>query len=229
MHNKISRKASSFILMFLFLVIGSLTKAQQQFGLRAGLGFSSIETKSNDDMQSAPQLSFDFGVFTSIKLGKYSYSGAELNISRIQGRQNSQIQLMDANNEIHDVDITFLQHITYASLPVYYTHVLGKLSLNLGFQTSLVLFSDGHRQGQKLNFFQEVENYNTDYDELDIKSLDFGPRAGLTFRLSDSFLLEAKYYYGLNNILKHHNNEYYWKIRQATVGMRYIFPKSGTN
>jgi len=63
--------------------------------------------------------------------------------------------------------------------------------------------------------------------KLNIDSYDYGVRAGLLFKLSDKFSIEANYYYGINNILKIYINNMKWKVQQMTVGLRYKFISIG--
>jgi len=115
------------------------------------------------------------------------------------------------------------KHVSYLGLPVYYGLKLNKLTVNIGFQASLVLFSSVRvkKAGSDSYPFDWANNY----EELTLDRYDFGIRAGLIYSLTDKIAIEGTYYYGLNDIT---SNEYpeEWKNQQITIGIRYTVTKS---
>lgn len=65
---------------------------------------------------------------------------------------------------------------------------------------------------------ETVENR---YDNIYIKNFDFGPKAGVIYKLNEKLAIEGTYYYGINNLLKGDPILWKSKIQQLTLGIRY--------
>ncbi len=56
-----------------------------------------------------------------------------------------------------------------------------------------------------------------------IKSFNFSLDAGLSYDISDDFLIEARYNYGLSNLLENAPNDFSVKLNNFQVGVAYRF------
>lgn len=115
-------------------------------------------------------------------------------------------------------------HLSYLSLPVYFGFKLRRFTCYTGFQTSLKLATSytivSHSSGIASDSGSQVLT--------NIDNLDFGPKIGLTWRLSTYLILEGNWYYGLNNITHDPSFKNYreYRIRQIGIGIRYILTRN---
>ena len=115
-----------------------------------------------------------------------------------------------------------LRHISYLSLPVYYSIKIKKMKFNVGLQTSISMVSSGEEKGQAPYNGTNVYFENS-YKKLNIDSYDFGPKLGIVIDIWKGISGEINYYYGVNNILANNVNVsgWVWKVRQVMVGVKY--------
>ena len=114
-------------------------------------------------------------------------------------------------------------HLSYLNLPVYYGYTVKKFTLYVGFQTSLKLGTSCTIKSRYAGF-----NFSGETRKLiNIDNLDYGPKIGLTWKLSTYLDIEGTWYYGLNNITHDPflNNFREHLIRQLSVGIRYILTR----
>ena len=223
-----------FILSIIF-TFNLTALGQHQFGIKASGGISRI-TNSMDISGATLTTPFvssgQAGLFYSFQLGKKSSLGAELLFSQIEGKEKTETDLKEINEfgesklVGHSIYI-YYSHISYLSLPVYYSFKTNKLAIIAGFQISYALSSNGHDKTIALINGQE-ETADNKYDDIHIKNFDFGPKAGIIYNLTEKLALEGTYYYGLNNIQK--GNPILWqlKVQQATLGLRYTLQSKET-
>jgi len=130
---------------------------------------------------------------------------------------------VEGNKVGHATDIAF-RHISYLSLPVYYGFNIKQLTINGGVQISYALASSG-REKNDLTFYgfpqDETNSSNVKIDDIHIKNIDFGPRAGIIYHLTNRLAVEATYYYGFNNIQKGDQASWKLKVQQLTLALRY--------
>ncbi len=134
---------------------------------------------------------------------KHQFSiGAELLYTQIEGREYMELQQTNQNGMPGQyITDNVWRHISYLGIPIYFGYNFKRLNINIGFQFNYVLASGGEEKGQEPNN-GNVTIWDNKFNELGIKNYDFGAKGGLVFKLSDKFLIEANYYYGLNNIIK---------------------------
>jgi hypothetical protein len=150
----------------------------------------------------------------------------------IEGKEYLKIPATDNNGNFTGeyTEDNIYRHIYYLGVPVYFGYSFKKLNVNLGFQTNFVLASSGEEKGQVILGGQSY-TWNNKSKDLGINSYDFGARFGLLYKLSDRFLIETNYYYGLTNIIKVSSDalkkNWTWKVQQVTIGLRYkIFSRN---
>ena len=157
---------------------------------------------------------------------KHQFSiGAELLYTQIEGREYMELQQTNQNGMPGQyITDNVWRHISYLGIPIYFGYNFKRLNINIGFQFNYVLASGGEEKGQEPNN-GNVTIWDNKFNELGIKNYDFGAKGGLVFKLSDKFLIEANYYYGLNNIIK--DKDYAkvtkWQVQQMTIGLRYEY------
>jgi len=88
------------------------------------------------------------------------------------------------------------RHITYLSIPVYYTYRISSWKLGLGIQTSFAMASsdvetsNGTRNGMPY-YYQVSKN------GLDIIMYDIGPKLYVIYGISRRFIVDLDYYHGV--------------------------------
>lgn len=233
------RKIHQLTYLTIILIAFNINTFGQQFGVKASGGISRIYGELGiDNFNSFPNPtspssssfspSFQTGLYYQLPTGKYTSLGAELLFSQIQGEQTVTWEQY-FNNEIVAYG-TFITHenISYLSLPVYFGLTFKRLTINGGFQVSYALSSSGSFKTKAIQKPIEDDtprplfgNWSRDINNLPIKEVDFGPRIGGLFRLTNRLSMEGMFYYGLRNINQLKSSEEALKIQQMTVGMRY--------
>lgn len=212
--------------LLILLAINLAVFGQHNLGLKVNGGLSKISntfqiSNGTNKIQFAPSgLS---GIFCNLHLGDKSVLGAELLFIQIEGREHSEFDAIDVfGNKTGTITDDIYKHISYLGIPVYYGLKFNKMTINLGLLVSFTLASSGREKG-RAPYNGEVLTWDNEFDELNIDSYDFGPRAGVIFNLNDRFAIEGAYYYGANNILDDDGPDWTWRVQQATVGFRYTF------
>jgi len=205
---------------------------QHNLGLKVNGGLSRISNSlimSNGTNKIQYALSGHGGIFYNLHIGNKSFFGVELLVIQIEGREHLESDATDKfGNKTGTITNDIYKHISYFGIPVYYGLKFNKLTINLGFQASFMLASSGREKGQA-PYNGDVITWDNKFDELYIDNYDFGPRAGVTFNLTDKFAIEGTYYYGVNNILDNDESSPIWRVQQATVGLRYTFLRTTKN
>lgn len=213
------------VTIFVLLIINFEVLGQHSLGLKINGGLSRISnsiTPVNSIQIPRFTLSGKAGFFYNMQLGSKSFLGAELLFNQIEGKEKFEFDFTDenGNNPGYATGTTY-RHISYLSLPIYYGFKVNNLLINIGFQASLVLASSSRLKGLATTNDEATKLDNK--FELHVDNLDFGPRLGIAFDLSDKFAIEGIYYYGVKNILSHPNPLVVWRVQQVTLGLRYSF------
>ncbi|MHB8260870.1 MAG: outer membrane beta-barrel protein [Bacteroidia bacterium] len=217
----------SVILLFNQTIFG-----QQYFGIKANGGLSRIYT-GGEPTPLYVMPSYQGGLFYNLHLGKKSLLGAELLFMQIEGKEHSITEenpLMLPTGQLITTDT--YQHISYLSLPIYYGIKVKRFTFNIGLQTSVVLMSSGEQTVQtkditssQIVVSSSTSSYKT--NNLPIKQFAFGEVTKITYNLTNTFAIEANYYWGLSNIYKNTSSVYagitLWRTQQLTIGLRYTF------
>lgn len=214
------------LIIIILLSINLKASGQYNSGLKFNAGLSRIAkefNKLNESLNPAVQFapSGQVGIFHNLSLNSNSILGLELLLVQIGGKDKQDIYIIDFNgtNIGQGTSNTYF-HISYLTLPVYYGLKLNKLTLNFGFQGSVLLGSNGRSKGQ-IHYTQQIVTWDNKSKGLNIDKFDFGPRAGVIFNLTDKLAVEGIYYHGINNILANNISMETWRIRQIIVGLRY--------
>lgn len=163
------------------------------------------------------------GLYYNLSLGNKSSLGAELLFAQIEGKEKWKVDFTDdQGNTIGHSTALFYRHISYLSLPLYYGYTINRTTFHVGFQVSYALGSSGREKNDAIinEIREEQYSYNRKVDDINIEHMDFGPRSGIIYQLSDKLAVEGTYYYGIPNIQK---SDLPWesKIQQITLGIRY--------
>jgi len=169
------------------------------------------------------------GFFYSHTFNKKSSFETDLMFNQVESRTSYDQNMLNYNEGLSaasynsDYREESRMHLSYLSLPVYYGYKIRKFTFYLGFQTSLKLGASytivSHSSGYTLSGgSQPLSN---------IDNIDYGPKAGITWRLSNYLNLEGNWYYGLNNITHDPDLKNYreYRIRQVSLGIRYILTR----
>ena len=202
------------MILMLFLNIYPVAFVQHSFGVKINPGMSKISSSFSDTKFT---FSGNAGIYYSAKIYDRSVFGAELLFLQIEGLELTEFEGTLANGDPSGIIYTseVWRHISYIGLPIYYGIKFKRLMINIGFQTSVALFSGA----RDLLYTGDEVLWDNESDKLNIDWLDFGVRIGLIFDLTDRFQIEGNYYYGVSNILKFDARA--WKNQQITIGLRY--------
>ncbi|MDQ3192179.1 MAG: PorT family protein [Bacteroidota bacterium] len=223
-------------MIFPLLILLSLSNGvfgQQGFGLKTNIGLSRVVTNFDfsDQTQQKVQIapSFQTGIFYSQKIKEKTSFGAELLFVQIEDKMHVESPMTDNQGNYNGEYITnkYYKHLSYISLPVYYGININKISVNAGMQFMLLLTSNGRQKGE-MKYNGEVLSWDNNMGKLNIDRYDFGPRVGITYKITEKFDIEANYYQGINNIINNSlQSSFRWKNQQLTIGIRYKFLSFG--
>ena len=228
-------KTSYLFFVVLFFLLNNAF-GQNDVGFKANIISSFVPFKDISRYQSAFSNqknliapSGQIGFFYSHTFKNHTFIGTDLLFNQVESRTsykpNMQTDLGMTKHTslpfmINDYSEEYRMHLSYLSLPVYYGYNMQRFSVYLGFQTSLKLGTSftvkSHYSGS---------TYSAGSEKLsNIDNLDYGPKVGLTWRLSTYLNLEGTWYYGLNNITHDEFLANYreYRIRQISIGIRYI-------
>ncbi len=215
--SKMRLKQPTIILIFMLLLkICPVAFVQHSFGVKINPGMSKISSSFADAKFT---LSGNAGIYYSAKINNRSVFGAELLFLQIEGLELTEFEGTDTGGHpTGEISISEVRrHISYIGLPIYYGIKFKRLMINIGFQTSFVLFSSA----RDLFYTGDEVLWDNKFDKLNIDCFDFGGRIGLIFDITDRFQIEGNYYYGVSNILKF--DSCVLKNQQITIGLRYTF------
>ena len=229
----------SLLCKFILLYFCFNSFGQNYYGFKLGGGSSYLSSKidakliPNSTQKFYWRPSFQGGYFYNHCINKYSSIGLELLFNKIIGLEKMETKLTDQNgDQTGQMAIaTQRRHISHLSIPLYYEYKTKKLTVNLGVQFSLRIYS---------KFYLDVQspiplNYSVQPSIiLNTKFYDFGGRAGLEYSLTKKLALETTFYYGLidisrkntetfgyPDISKNNAHDMTWKVQQVSVGLRY--------
>lgn len=215
----------SILTIIIIVTVNITLHGQHHLGLKINGGISKISNSlkpsySTNKLHLPP--SGQFGLFYNYDLGDKSILGVELLYLAIEDKNKTAYNYTSNGNVIGHHYNTILKHISYLSLPIYYGLKVNDLTINAGFQFSYAIISGGIGKTE-LAWKEEFQMYDYKFGPLEIDRIDYGPRAGAIYNLTDKFAIEGLLYYGIHNIFAWKMIDWTWKIRQATVGIRYSF------
>jgi hypothetical protein len=218
------------LLSILFTVLMLNTaKAQNLIGGVVGnIGFSKVTSAffTPGDFKVKFALSGNFGVFLEKRISQKSSLGMEALWVQMEGKEVSKDRTLMAFDGQQLVTVGVISdesrlHISYLGLPFYYRIELGKVSIKAGVQSLLFLFANASYEGRG-ELYGEPFSTESKTKDIDLKSIDIGPKVGLDYQLNNRFRLRADYYYGLTDIT---SSEFSFqrKNQQLCVGGNYLF------
>jgi opacity protein-like surface antigen len=214
---------SKLFLVLIFLLLNLYSVAQHACGFKVSGGVSKLSerpamTHENINIFYHFAPSGQAGLFYELGFAKNSIFGAELLFTQMACKQIVEISNPDRRGFVAPTyTLTQNIQISYLSLPVYYGLKINKVTLAVGFQTSLHLYNriKTHHESVDPSYTFVADSES----EADISDFDFGPKAGLQYNFSQRFSAEAGYYYGVSDILSGGG----WYLQQITAGLRYKF------
>jgi Outer membrane protein beta-barrel domain len=229
-------KSTIFFYALIFLPIGFLNAQNYDIGITFNPGASKITNAGQADFEGFPIIeskwtfSGNAGFFLNKPIGKKSSIGIELLYMVMENKDvfNEELFTFDPFTldkiilgKIEDIIHT---HLTYGAIPIFYKLKMERLYLKLGWQTMFLSKSNSDSQ-TTLTFDGETSTTKMKEDIKGLTKLDFGPKAGLEFQLSERAALSLQYYHGLKNMLGE-DSSYNRYNRQATLGIQYSLTKN---
>lgn len=123
----------------------------------------------------------------------------------------------------------FMSMFPIFSLPVYYGVTFNRLTLNGGFQISYALSCSDENKAYHMKNGVKKELVITQSPNFNVRNFDFGPRAGVIYRLTNKLSIEGMFYYGIHNINQIKSSDEELKIQQMTLGIRYALWNKGNS
>ncbi len=224
-------KMTRLLIIFTLITLHLTALGQKDFGLKANFSLCYFSAKFFPTEFPQPMQTFFFmpsgqaGLFYNLHFSRQSVFGADLLFNQIEGKQHYESPALDnlGNPTGQYITSDMLRHISYLSIPIYYSYNYKRISINGGFQTSFALASSGYVKIQGPDGTGGTIVYDLKRDKLEIKDCDFGAKAGFSFALTNKIAIQGSYYYGLLNIYKYYPDEFKYKIQQLTIGVQYKF------
>ncbi len=180
--------------------------------------FSNV-TKTSTFFQPSGQAGF---CYTYRVKNRFNFGG-ELLFSQIEGKERLETPATDTyGNLTGDLIIdNITKRISYLTIPLIAGISFKKINFSIGFQTSFVLANSAHEYGEFTS-----NGITTIWDKigkLNIDKYDYGIRVGMGYEINKRMVVEANYYYGLNNIVSNTVTitNLKWTVQQIVLGVRY--------
>lgn len=220
--------------LFLSVVCLLLTNyifAQSSYGLKAGLGPSSIVRTTAEynlkevEFDIAP-ISGHIGLYYRAPIKNDFYCEAQLLINQIEA-----IYTNESNLGLGDIDPILIttnsySHFTYITIPILIGVQTEKVNFNIGISTSFNIRAkariieeiDSDSQELVLGWGNSDKKIN-----LKIPNFDFGPRLGAEINTSDQLTVFANFYHGITKLYNFEDRNFYGheRIIQLTLGIKY--------
>lgn len=177
------------LLLSIGLVAMSFTSfAQLQFGVKAGLNYSNLNFNDDQEMDQNAKLGSQFGLFADYKLADKISIRPELLFS---GKGNSIDNTVEALGQ--KIETSLKAKLSYIELPINIAYnVTDAISVYGGLSASY-LMSAKSVGSVKTTGILEIEE-DTDVDIKDsFETIDFGFNLGLSYKLNDQILLDARF------------------------------------
>ena len=211
-----------FTLITLLIPFSSF--AQNQFGISINPGIS-MPTKSF----TAGRTTFDAGIAPSLSAGLwYKHQvggfqfGTRIMFNQIESKDKLSTIFIENGRQTGISNTRFEQHMLYFSIPICFGWQKENYGITAGFRSSLLLSSSATELGHYYynGNYSKIEN---EYDILEIHNYDYGPEISFTYSLNDQFEFDFTAYHGLVNISTQVPSPWIWRIKQATIGIKYLF------
>lgn len=199
------------ISFFSIYALGQETKdaANMESSISLGFKFNAGASEVRESFTANPfnfvpdnklQFAYNFGILTHYKFDVNNGIGLEVFYNKVNGLDHLGEDYIDGNGEkfgsgYRDIE----RHLSYLSIPVYYTYSISKWRFGIGIQTSFALSAtnvqtfNGTRNG--MPYYYQVTN-----NDYKIKDYDVGPKLCIFYKLSDNLVLNADYYIGVTTV-----------------------------
>ncbi len=185
-----------FLLMFLFIMVNSLTFAQRfEGGVIGGFNASQVD---GDNYSGYHKPGIAFGGYVQTNLSRTVYAGMELKFMQ-KGSRN--IDSLATNGQIK-----YIMRLNYVDLPVYLgIHTSERISLLIGMSPGYLI------NGREYNDYGKL----TQQDQHPFNSLDLQAFLGFRFQFTKRLFVDLRGAYSLLPIREHPGNVlWYWKSNQ---------------
>lgn len=162
--------------------------------LRAGANFASEKSKFDSP-------GFDSDITSATKRLATTSTSSETGFYVGIALQDEFLDLSDDFSIQPEINFVAIKDLNQIQVPV-----LGRYNFAEGFNAYA---------GPNLSFLLDTPD--------GIKSFNFSLDAGLSYDLSDNFLIEARYNYGLSNLLENGSSDFSVKLSNFQVGLAYRF------
>jgi outer membrane protein with beta-barrel domain len=183
--------------------------SNEESGLSLGYKFNGGASEIMESFTANPfgfvpdnmlQFAYNFGILTHYEFDNRNGIGLEILFNRISGMDHLSENYIDGSGDMLGSGYRDIQrHISYLSIPVYYTYSISRWRLGIGVQTSFVLASNDVQtyNGTKYGvpyYYQESSN------DLQLNSYDIGPKLCVFYQVTNAFFVNADYYLGITQI-----------------------------
>ncbi len=197
--------------------------------LNAGISFNPGISKLAWNGKSGPDTKWVFsgnvGMFLEKGIGGKSILGIELLYAVFESKETRNDKLYTFDPMTFEIiilgsstDVSHT-HLTYAALPVYIKYRFKKIQLKLGWQTMYLSKSTFDSQN-KFTYNGVTNTSNSNGEIKSLNKLDYGPKAGFQYNLSERAILSLEYYHGVKR-LGDAKAPFERLNRQATLGLQY--------
>tara|TARA_B100000780_G_scaffold104741_1_gene73309 strand:+ start:492 stop:1097 length:606 start_codon:yes stop_codon:yes gene_type:complete len=165
----------------------TISFAQAQFGIKAGLNIAAIGSSEDGAPEDARM---------GMQLGGIAMFGLSDAVQLRTGLTYTQKGASNAKEDGMETDVIFA--MDYLEVPIDFAFMLGDggFSLSAGPYIAFLM-------GANTKYDGETVNFNEDNDM--INGMDFGLNLGMSFLINEQILIDAKYGMGLSDIT---NDEY---------------------
>lgn len=236
------KNIQTLFIFFLLLVLWVSVSGQSlQFGVTGNLGVSKITNEygirvvgnNADDHAVSGNAGFIF-LYSPIK--NFSI-GAELLFVQMEGKQTYDNEFFDygQTDGIPFYIIIGLNskgvsktHLSYLGLPVFLRYRYRRIAGSIGLQT--LFFHMGSAESKSRTTLNGVSTQSETSGDFTARFIDYGPKMGLSFGITENLWLRADYYLGFKDVLDEDSRfvSLTRKNRQLTLGLNYFLTKTNT-
>ncbi len=216
-----------YFLFFLFTIgICNHSKAQQELGIKVGMGLSKMHGTYNMyrfwNKWEYRSPSYQLGLFYNYALSKKVGIGTELLYSNIGSKQSYYISNKDSAGVVYmEQTVNFEYQIAYLAIPLHLYYDYKKVRITIGVQNGF--FVNGINKQTTSTVFKADTTHTFVNAKYKVDKFSLGIKAGIIYKINQSLSVEANY------LIYKTNNEYLitaWNVQQVILGLRYkLFPK----
>lgn len=212
-------KKLGFALMGLLMISSTGAFAQMSFGVKAGLNFTNMSFKYNDekvdDIKFKPGI--NVGAFADFELS--DMLGAEV-------AMNVESKGFRTKDEAYGATVKTSSNLLYVTVPVDVKLTFGSLYVLAGPYVGVAVFgkskSSMEVDSNKEKHKEDIE-FGNDEDKSDMKRFDAGLGVGVGYELNDNLGVRAGYDLGLSNLEPGGNKKNSMKNGSINISATYKF------